>query len=132
MRSFTNNNPLNIKRTDLRLAGLSEEQTDSKYFQFVAPEYGIKAAFDRIKDFNINKHRKTVGAIISMWAPPDTNDTLSYIKFVCTICKCEPEYIVDITDTDFMVKLLGAMIRFENRTCPYTPSQLRKGILLNA
>lgn len=124
---FRNNNPFSLLRTTVKYEGLADIQ-DSKYYSFKAPEYGIKAAYTQIKELITKKYHKTVGSLISSWAPPTNNDTLSYIKFVCTICKCEPEHLIDLNDKTFMCMLITAMIRYECGTCPYNKDTILKGL----
>ena len=69
--------------------------------------------------------------MISRWAPPNENDTLNYIKFVCNVCKCEPEHFVDVNDEDFMCKMIKAMCKMENGSCPYNEELIKKGIRLS-
>lgn len=129
-RGIRNNNPLNIRKSAEAWEGLSKEQKDTSFFQFVAPEWGIRAAYRILCTYNLKYHCKTVGQMISRWAPPNENDTLNYIKFVCNVCKCQPEHEVNVNDTNFMCNMIRAMTRMENGSCPYTDQTIKKGISL--
>ena len=123
------NNPLNIKHSAILWEGMSLNQDDKEIIRFTKPEYGIKAAYKILYTFNTKYHCKTLGQLISRWAPPDKNDTVTYIKIVCTVCKCPPETLVDFNDIDFMCSMLKAMCKFENGIT-YPDSIIKKGILL--
>ena len=129
-RGLRNNNCLNIRKSNDKWEGMSQEQPDKDFVCFITPEWGIRAAYRILCTYNIKYHCKTIGQIISRWAPPNENDTVTYLRFVCNVCKCEPEAIIDINDTDFMCKLIKAMCKMENGSCPYSDPLIKKGISL--
>ena len=42
-RGIRNNNPGNIRKSNVKWQGLAAEQTDGAFYQFTRPEYGIRA-----------------------------------------------------------------------------------------
>jgi hypothetical protein len=81
VRGIRNNNPGNIRKTNIKWAGEVSPGTDSAFEQFKSMPYGIRAMLVDI----INKHKKgldTIQELINVWAPPFENDTLNYIKHV--------------------------------------------------
>ena len=129
-RGIRNNNCLNIRRSADKWEGLSSEQTDDSFCQFVSAEWGIRAAYRILYNYNMKYHCKTIGQMISRWAPPSENDTVTYLRFVCNVCKCDPDAIVDVNNADFMCKMIKAMCKMENGSCPYSDPLIKKGISL--
>jgi len=129
-RGIRNNNCLNIRKSLEKWEGLSPEQTDKSFFQFVSPEWGIRAAYRILRTYNMKYHCKTIGQMISRWAPPNENDTLTYIRFVSRYCGVEPEYQVNVDNDNFMAKMIIGMCKMENGSCPYTLEQVKQGIAL--
>ena len=67
-RGIRNNNPLNIELGD-QWQGLAASQTDGRFAQFQAPEYGFRAAAKVLNTYQ-NKHGLTTPRqMISRWAP---------------------------------------------------------------
>ena len=89
MRGIRNNNPLNIRRSTNRWDGARAEQTDPSFVQFETPAYGYRAAWKVLQSYYTRFcHQSqpfTVRSIISRWAPPNENDTESYIRSVLTL-----------------------------------------------
>ena len=82
-RGIRNNNPLNIRKSKDKWQGLREKQTDAAFFQFQTMAYGWRAAFKLLCYTYYNKYKlRTIKSIISRWAPPNENNTSSYIKHV--------------------------------------------------
>ena len=89
MRGIRNNNPLNIRRSTDRWDGARAEQTDPSFVQFETPAYGYRAAWKVLQSYYTRFcHQSqpfTVRSIITRWAPPNENDTESYIRSVLTL-----------------------------------------------
>lgn len=82
-RAERNNNPLNIVKGS-RWKGLAEDQTDSRFCQFVSRSYGWRAALILLRNYiegRTSSKRKydSISSIISRWAPPSENATQAYI-----------------------------------------------------
>jgi hypothetical protein len=81
VRGIRNNNPGNIRKTNIKWAGEVVPGTDSAFEQFKSMAYGIRAMLVDI----IGKHKRgldTIQELINVWAPPFENDTASYVKNV--------------------------------------------------
>ena len=75
------NNPLNIRKSSEKFLG--EIESNNSFKDFSSKEFGYRAAF-KILGTYIEKYKiDTLDKIITRWAPPNENDTKSYIKFVC-------------------------------------------------
>ena len=82
-RGIRNNNPLNIRRSAARWAGLVENPTDKDFCQFESMEYGFRAAFKLLFRYYNKYGLHDVMSIIKRWAPDeDNNNTKVYGKFV--------------------------------------------------
>lgn len=77
------NNPGNIRHGQ-PWQGLTEEQPDKEFCQFVSPEYGIRAICIVLQTYRVKYGLDTIAELIARWAPPNENDTPSYIKDVCS------------------------------------------------
>lgn len=80
--ALANNNPLNIRETSDDWVGLANPRAKKGFFNFVAPEYGIRAGKKIILGAYAKRGLNTVQKIISAWAPPSENNTGAYISFV--------------------------------------------------
>ena len=82
-RGIRNNNPLNIRRSSARWAGLLEPGTDKAFCQFESMKYGFRAAFKLLFSYYYKYGLHDVMSIIKRWAPDeDNNNTKVYGKFV--------------------------------------------------
>lgn len=131
-RGVRNNNPLNIRRSDIDWLGLADEQTDPDFFQFISPEYGIRAGARILKTYQ-RESVTTLQDAITRWAPPsDNNPTQTYIKNVCAACAVGAYDTIDLSA--LLPKLIPAMIQQEeglNSGQPwYTPQVINYGISL--
>ena len=112
-RGIRNNNPLNI-RTGAHWQGMSKEQSDPSFVQFISMQYGIRAAFklmiNHISGFKGTRPpRNTISKLISVWAPPSENATTKYIDFVCQSVGLQASDIIDHKDAAIMCKIARAM-----------------------
>ena len=85
-RGTRNYNPLNIRRSKDRWQGVRVEQKDSAFVQFETMAYGYRAVWKTLesywKYFHSVRQLFSVNTIITRWAPPNENDTKSYIHTV--------------------------------------------------
>lgn len=80
-RGIRNNNPLNIRKGG-RWIGQRYNETDKEFCEFQTMAYGFRAAFRTLITYYTKHDCKTLEKIINRWAPPNENDTLSYIRHV--------------------------------------------------
>lgn len=112
-RGIRNNNPLNIRKGS-EWQGMSKEQNDPSFVQFISMQYGIRAAFklmiNHISGFKGTRPpRNTISKLISVWAPPYENATIKYIDFVCQAVGLQASEIIDHKDASIMCKIARAM-----------------------
>ena len=128
-RGIRNNNPGNIRKGE-KWKGLSEHQTDSSFCIFVSPEYGIRALVKILLTYYKKYQLNTVKKIISRYAPPNENETESYIKSVANQLGVASDEVIDLSSVAVLAVLLRAIIRHENGEQPYSDEQILKGIHL--
>ena len=125
-RGIRNNNPLNIRRSTDRWVGVREEQTDKSFVQFKSMAYGYRAAWRTLQSyynrFCQQSKAFTVRNIIHRWAPPNENDTETYIRTVLTLSGIgAQENLLPPENVDSyhrLSKLLEAMTVMENGIRP--------------
>lgn len=128
-RGIRNNNPGNIRHGE-KWQGLSDKQTDSSFCIFKTPEYGIRAMAKILLNYQKKYGLKTIKQIISRWAPPNENNTQSYIKSVSLAVSVDPEEEISLNNKNIMMSLIKAIIKHENGEQPYSEQQILNGINL--
>ncbi|CAM3982324.1 structural protein [Xenorhabdus thuongxuanensis] len=124
-RGIRNNNPGNIRHGD-QWQGLCSRQTDQSFCQFIAPEYGIRAMLKILRNYVKLYGDNTIRQFISRWAPPNENDTESYITYVSQTVGVSSHAVIDVNDKSIMTALTKAMIQMENGKQPYSEATFKK------
>lgn len=127
-RGIRNNNPGNIKKTSDKWDGLSANQNDKIFFQFIEPEYGIRALTKILDRYYTEYGLKTISEIIQRYAPGSENDTGKYIMFVSSFMMIEQNEMLDFPVD--MYKLAESIINYENGQQPYSHNTLMRGFNL--
>jgi hypothetical protein len=126
-RGIANNNPGNIRSSNVHWFGLSDVQGDSSFLQFSDPIYGIRA----MALIQLNYQGRGVVTVrdrIDTWAPSEENDDGAYEADVCNRMAVTPLTKIDVTNQAMMEMLLRAIIWHENGEQPYTLDQFTKAI----
>ena len=71
---------------------------------------------------------ETLSGIIGKYAPPNENDTDSYIRDVSALCEVTPDSPLDVKPV--LPKLIAAIITHENGSQPYSSDVIALGISL--
>ena len=124
-----NNNPVKIRHVDNWL-GLSDKQSDSSFCTFKTPVYGIRAMAKILLNYHMVYGLKTLAGIIHRWAPPNENDTCSYIDSVAEVLGVAPKEEIDVGNPIVMAKLIKAIIRHENGIQPYADDTIFRAMRL--
>lgn len=111
-RGIRNNNPLNIRIGNVWL-GEEMRPTDPEFEQFVAMEYGLRAAFVLLRRYIRHYHKDTIRAIISTWAPSTENNTEAYIQRVASSMNLDADEPLRYEDEKTMCQLVAAMCLVE-------------------
>ncbi|PHM67711.1 structural protein [Xenorhabdus kozodoii] len=128
-RGIRNNNPGNIRHGD-KWQGLCRRQTDKSFCQFVAPEYGIRAMLKILRNYERKYGDNTIRQFISRWAPPNENDTESYIAYVSQSVGIDSRSVINVNHKPTMTALVKAMIQMENGKQPYSDEIFEKAFNL--
>lgn len=123
-RGYRNNNPLNIRHSKSRWAGMRGVQTDEEFVQFESMEMGYRAACLVVLTYRKRYNRRTIRQIIERWAPKRENNTNVYVYHVCEWMHIgNPDHIVTM---DEIPSLIQAMSRQETGRVA-DPVQVRRG-----
>ena len=134
VRSFRNNNPLNIKRNARnRWFGAKSNQTDKVFEEFEGLEYGVRAALIILKKYIDIYKLDTIYAIISKWAPEGENGktaTKNYINRVAQSMHKNPhtEHL-QFSDQQTIAQLIAAMTLVESGTNYYPVADYQEFII---
>jgi len=79
-RGLRNNNPLNIRHNSDKFQG-EVTGTDKAFKTFISMAYGYRAAFVTLATY-LSKGCNTIEKIVTRWAPPNENNTGSYVANV--------------------------------------------------
>jgi len=125
-RGIRNNNPGNIRTG--RDNWLGKIGDDGAFVQFATPEHGLRAMAMNLRT-QARKNGATVAGIVGAWAPPNENETGSYIDSVAAKIGVRPGQKLDLNDNDTMTRLMRAMILQENGgSVPYSAAQFNSAL----
>ncbi len=124
VRSFRNNNPLNIKRNARnKWYGAKKAQTDKVFEEFEELEFGVRAALIILKKYIDIYKLDTIEGIISKWAPEGENGkaaTKNYINRVALSMHMNPtKQHLQFSDKQTIAELVAAMTIVESGTNYY-------------
>lgn len=128
-RGLRNNNPGNIRHGNSAWQGMSGQQTDSAFVQFDDPAYGIRALAKLLKNYQSRHGLNTIREVINRWAPPNENDTGSYVNSVAQKVQISPDQQINVEE--HLPALVTAIIRHENGSQPYSDAVVMEGIRLS-
>lgn len=124
-RGERNNNPGNIRKSDVRWKGELPVETDMAFEQFDTADDGIRALAKLLLNYQKIHELDTVSKIINRWAPPSENDTASYILGVAKQLGVDKDDTLDLTSQDTLAQLVKAVIRQENGRCIYSDATIQ-------
>lgn len=117
-RGIRNNNPGNIEynpANDWR----GQTGTDGLYATFSEPVWGIRALAKLLRNYQSRYGLNTITEIILRWAPPQENDSVSYIKSVSSYTGFKSMAQLNLADKSTLLSLVKAIIHHENGQQPY-------------
>lgn len=118
-RGIRNFNPGNIRHVKgTRWQGMSANQNDPAFVQFTGAQWGIRALARTLITYQDKHQLRTIRQIIGRWAPPNENNTESYIRQVATRVGVSPDTRIDVYDYRTMRVLVEAIVRHENGSGP--------------
>ncbi|WP_251029694.1 structural protein [Pseudomonas fluorescens] len=115
-RDIRNFNPGHIRHVrGTRWQGMSANQPNTDFVQFVDPRWGIRAiARPPLITYQDKHDLRTIRRIIGRWAPANENNTENYIRQVATHVGVSPDARIDVYDYPTRRALTQAIIRDEN------------------
>lgn len=118
-RGERNNNPGNIRHGS-KWQGLSAQQTDSSFCQFVSPEYGIRAIYKLLQTYQKKYELNTVESIIDRYAPPNENNTVGYINRAAKDIGVSVNEPINVSSKPVAIALATAIVGVELGYQPYS------------
>ena len=115
-RGIRNNNPGNLTGDDAWQGKVGKDEAG--YIKFDNPEDGLRALNVNLVNQQDKHGLNTVDGIISKFAPPDTNDTASYVADVSQKLGVKPDDTIDLHDPVTLHKMSDAIVRHENGAQP--------------
>ena len=128
-RGLRNNNPGNIRIGD-NWQGMSDTQRDDEFVTFESPVWGFRALARVLKNYQARHGLDTVREIIYRWAPPNENDSESYVRSVAARTGFGPDEKLDLNDDVTLLSLAKAITHHENGMQPYSNETIMTGIRL--
>lgn len=128
-RGERNNNPGNLRHGE-PWQGLSAQQTDKDFCQFVSPEYGIRAIYKLFQTYQNRDKLNTVEKIIDKYAPPNENNTAGYINRAAKDIGVSVNEPINVTSKPVAIALATAIIGVELGYQPYSPKVFEDAWLL--
>ncbi len=127
-RGIRNHNPGNLRRTADPWQGLAAEQTDPEFFAFAGPQWGIRALAVTLITYQDRHGINTVAGIIRRWAPPNENDTRSYIDSVAYKAGVGADEPLNLHDYATLRPIVESIIAHENANYAYPAEVLDAGL----
>ncbi|AVA41072.1 structural protein [Proteus mirabilis] len=128
-RGERNNNPGNIRHGS-KWQGLSAQQTDKDFCQFVSTEYGIRAIYVLMRTYEKKYGLCSIREIINRYAPPKENNTEGYIQRVAKELNVSTEDCVSVSKKEVAIALATAIVGVELGYQPYSQKVFEDAWLL--
>lgn len=112
-RGLRNNNAGNIRLSKTRYLGEVVPSSDKAFKQFKTMAWGYRAVFVLLDSY-FRKGLVTLRQMISRYAPPNENDTESYICNVAQNAVVDPDAPLDVNDRNVMILVVAAISNVEN------------------
>ncbi|HCT2305033.1 TPA: structural protein [Proteus mirabilis] len=128
-RGERNNNPGNLRHGE-PWQGLSAQQTDKDFCQFVSTEYGIRAIYVLMRTYEKKYGLCSIREIINRYAPPKENNTEGYIQRVAKELNVSTEDCVSVSKKEVAIALATAIVGVELGYQPYSKKVFEDAWLL--
>ncbi len=128
-RGERNNNPGNLRHGE-PWQGLSAQQTDKDFCQFVSTEYGIRAIYVLMRTYEKKYGLCSIREIINRYAPPKENNTEGYIQRVAKELNVSTEDCVSVSKKEVAIALATAVVGVELGYQPYSQKVFEDAWLL--
>jgi len=125
-RGIRNNNPGNIRDFGIPWEGLAGKD-NADFCKFKSAHHGLRA-LSRDMITKIGNGVNTVDKIISKHAPPNENDTSSYIKHVARVVSNGDGHKVLKADDITIALLVKTIVKHENGKMPYSDAEINAAV----
>ena len=123
-RGIRNNNPGNIRVSKDQWEGATGD--DGAFVTFDTPDSGVRALAKNLMSYGRQGY-DSIEKIINRWAPPNENDTQSYINSVVAATGIPATQSLDLSDPDTLSSLAQA-ISFHETGSRYDPEVYQQGV----
>lgn len=123
-RGIRNNNPGNIRVSKDQWEGMTGD--DGAFVTFDSPESGVRALGKNLLSYGRQGY-DSIEKIINRWAPPNENDTQSYIDSVVAATGIPATQSLDLSNPDTLSALAQA-ISFHETGSRYDPEVYQQGV----
>lgn len=128
-RGERNNNPGNIRHGS-KWQGLSVEQTDKDFCQFISSEYGIRAIYKLLQTYQKKYGLNTIRTIVNRYAPPNENNTEGYISRASKEICIDANNPINTQLKNVTIPLAVAIVNIELGYQPYSEKMFEDAWLL--
>jgi hypothetical protein len=112
-RGIRNNNPGNLVKTSIPWQGKKSPSSDSRFEQFTAFVWGLRAQIRDVRGDITNKGQNTIRKLITAYAPAFENNTSGYINQVTNGMNMNADTLLTGSKEEIR-KLLKIINRVEN------------------
>lgn len=123
-RGVRNSNPGNLRKSKDQWEGAIGD--DGEFVIFDSPESGVRALAKNLQSYGRQGY-DSIEKIINRWAPPNENDTQSYIDSVVAATGIPATQSLDLTNPDVLTSLSEA-ISFHETGSRYDPEVYQQGV----
>lgn len=123
-RGVRNSNPGNLRKSKDQWEGAIGD--DGEFVIFDSPESGVRALAKNLQSYGRQGY-DSIEKIINRWAPPNENDTKSYIDSVVSATGIPATQSLDLSNPDTLSSLAQA-ISFHETGSRYDPEVYQQGI----
>jgi len=124
-RPTRNNNPLNIRTTNIKWQGqIGTDAQNGGFCVFDTVENGLRAVFKNLRTYEKSYNRKTLREKLSKWAP-STENRATYPEEVAQMAGVGCDEVAPIDNVEYWVKVLPYWAKLEGYSRTITADQIR-------
>lgn len=124
-RPTRNNNPLNIRTTNIKWKGqIGTDTPESGFCVFDTVQNGLRAVFKNLRTYEKSYNRKTLREKLVKWAPPKENRK-TYPDEVAKMAGVGCDEVAPIDNVEYWVKVIPHWAKLEGYSNTITADQIR-------
>lgn len=124
-RPTRNNNPLNIRTTNIKWLGqIGTDAPNGGFCVFDTVENGLRAVFKNLRTYEKSYNRKTLREKLSKWAPA-TENRKTYPDEVAQMAGVGCDEVAPIGNVEYWVKVIPHWAKLEGYSKTITADQIR-------